>query len=151
MRNLFLRSQCFNKIQTMFQQKYAIYMGIIYMSFLQREIYFVKIFTPCRRLCGVINFSVYWNDDHTSPSWHSDVVTTLWQRRCWRCDNVVARSKMRVVPTSVPDVVTTSPSNVVKTLPQRRHNIKHWISVRPFYYGLFWFLYLHRNVKLQKC
>ena len=24
-----------------------------------REIYFEKIFTPCRRLCGVMNFSVY--------------------------------------------------------------------------------------------
>ena len=34
------------------------------------------------------------------PSWHSDVVTTLSQHRCWRCHNVVARSKMRVVPTS---------------------------------------------------
>ena len=36
----------------------AIYMGIIYMLS-YREIYFVKKFTFCRRLCGVINFSVY--------------------------------------------------------------------------------------------
>ena len=43
----------------------AIYMGIIYMSFLSRNC-FVKIFTPCRCLCGVMNFSVYWNDDYTS-------------------------------------------------------------------------------------
>ena len=40
----------------------TIYMGIIYMSFLTRNL-FVKIFTPCRRLCGVMNFSVCWNDD----------------------------------------------------------------------------------------
>ena len=86
----------------------------------------------------------------TQPSWHSDVVTTLSQRRCWRCHNVVARPKMRVVPTSVSDVVTTSLSNVVKTLPQRCYNIKHWISTRPFYYGLFWFLSLHWNVKVTK-
>ena len=35
----------------------TIYMGIIYMSFLTRNL-FVKIFTRCRRLCGVMNFSV---------------------------------------------------------------------------------------------
>ena len=80
------------------------------------------------------------------PSWHRDVVTTLSQRRCWRCHNVVARSKMRVVPTSVSNVVTTLLSNVIKTLLKHRHNIKHWIS-RPFYYRLFWFLSLHRNVR----
>ena len=38
------------------------------------------------------------------PSWHSDIVTTLSQRRGWRCDKVVARSKMRVVAMSVSDV-----------------------------------------------
>ena len=63
------------------------------------------------------------------PSWHSDVVTTLSQRRCWRCHNVVARSKMRVVPTSVSDVVTTSLSNVVKTLPQRCYNVATTLSI----------------------
>ena len=31
-----------------------------------REIYFVKIYTPCCHFCGVMNFSVYWNDDYTS-------------------------------------------------------------------------------------
>ena len=38
---------------------------IRYLSY--REIYFVIILTPCRRLFGVMNFSVYWNDVyHTS-------------------------------------------------------------------------------------
>ena len=67
--------------------------------------------------------------DRFSPSWHSDVVTTLSQRRCWRCHNVVARSKMWVVPTSVSDVVTTSLSNVVKTLPQRCYNVATTLSI----------------------
>ena len=46
-----------------------------------------------------------------------------------RCDNVVARSKIRVVPTSVSDVVTTSLSNVVKTLPQRCYNVAITLSI----------------------
>ena len=100
MRNLFLRSQCFHKISsTKSKKEDTIYMGIICMSFLvrnllckniytmplfmwsnelfsviyrnnlclsYREIYFVKKFTPCHRLCGVMNFSVYWNDEYTS-------------------------------------------------------------------------------------
>ena len=83
-------------------------------------------------------------------SWHSNVVTTLEQGRCWRCHNIVARSKMRIVPRSVSDNVTTSLSDVIKALLQRRHNIKHWIS-RPFYERLFYFLSLHRSVgELQK-
>ena len=84
-------------------------------------------------------------------SWHSDVVTTLEQPLCWHCRNIVARPKMRIVPRSVSDNVTMSLSDVIKALLQRRHNNKHWIS-RPFYYGLFCFLSLDRNVKeLQKC
>ena len=52
-----------------------------------------------------------------------------------RCDNVALRRYQEVAA----------------TLLQRRHNIKHWVS-RPFYYRLFWFLSLHRNVReLQKC
>ena len=31
-----------------------------------QEIYSVKIFTPCRCLCGAMNFSIYWNDSYTS-------------------------------------------------------------------------------------
>ena len=89
-------------------------------------------------LCSSFLLAVqFWNDGNSyMPSWHSDVV---------------AWSKMRVVPRSVSDVVATSLFDVVKTLPQRCHNIKHWIS-RPFYYRLFWFLSLHRNARqLQKC
>ena len=63
------------------------------------------------------------------PSWHRDVVTTLSQRRCWRCHNVVARSKMRVVPTSVSNVVTTSFSDVIKMLPQRCCNVATLLSI----------------------
>ena len=52
---------------------------------------------------------------------------TLWQRSFWRCYNVVARSKMRVVRASVSDVVTTSESDVSR----RCHNVaatspQHW-------------------------
>ena len=85
------------------------------------------------------------------PSWHSDVVTTLSQHRCWRCHNIMGHSKMRVVPKSVSDVAITSLFDVIKKFSQRRHNIKHSIS-RPFYYRLSWFLSLHQNMReLQKC
>ena len=56
------------------------------------------------------------------PSWHSKVVTALSQRRCSRCHNVAAWSKMRVVSTSVSNVVTTLLSDVVKAFPQRCYN-----------------------------
>ena len=62
------------------------------------------------------------------PSRHSDVLTTLWQRRCWRC-HVVARSKMRAVPTSVSDVLTTLLSGVIKTLPQRCCKVAKKLSI----------------------
>ena len=57
------------------------------------------------------------------PNWHSDVVTTLWQRRGCRYHNFVASSKMRVVATSVSNVVTTSLYDVAKTLPQCCYNV----------------------------
>ena len=63
------------------------------------------------------------------PSWHNDVATTLSQRRCWRCHNVSARSKMRFVPTSVSDVVTMSLSDVVKTWQQRCYNVATTLSI----------------------
>ena len=50
------------------------------------------------------------------PSWHDGVVTTLWQRRGWRCHNVVVWSKMRFVTTSVSDIVTTSDYRNVREL-----------------------------------
>ena len=66
---------------------------------------------------------------HDQPSWHRHVVTTLSQRRCWRCHNVVTWSKMRIVPTSVSDVVTTSLSDVIKTLPQHCCNVATTFSI----------------------
>ena len=77
----------------------------------------------------------------------------------WRCHNVVvdivttlSHGRKWVAPTSV-YVVTTSLSEVAKTLPQsyykRCYNIKHWIS-RPFYYALSWFLTRHWNVRVTK-
>ena len=56
-------------------------------------------------------------------------LTTLSQCRCCRCHNVVARSKMRVVPTSVSEVVTTLLSDVIKTLPQRCCNVTTTFSI----------------------
>ena len=63
------------------------------------------------------------------PSWHSDVVTTLSQRHCWRCHNVKTRSKMKVVPMSFSDFATTSLSDVIKTLSQRCCNVATTFSI----------------------
>ena len=53
----------FNKyFSTKSKKEDTIYMRIICLSYWD----FVKIFTPYRRLCGVMNFSVYWKDDYTS-------------------------------------------------------------------------------------
>ena len=62
------------------------------------------------------------------PPWLADKVNVsqLAQRRC---DNVVALSKMRVVPTSVSDVVTMSLSDVIKTLPQRCYNVTATLTI----------------------
>ena len=57
----------------------------------------------------------FWNDGNSyMPSWHS---------------NVVAWSKMRVVPRSVSDVVATSLFDVVKTLPQHCYNVATTSSI----------------------
>ena len=97
-----------------------------------------------------LKWSVLRNRSTTLPSWHSDVVTTLLQRRCWRCHNVAARSKMTVVSFwRCDNVALQRCQEVASTLLQRRHNIKHCITL-PFYYGLFWFLSLHRNLKVTK-
>ena len=53
------------------------------------------------------------------------MVSQLAQRRC---HNVAARSKMRVVPTSVSNVVTTSLSDVVKKMPQSCYNVATTLS-----------------------
>ena len=56
------------------------------------------------------------------PSCHTNVVITLSQRWDWGCHNVVARSKMRVMATSVSNDVTATLYDVAKTLPQRYYN-----------------------------
>ena len=65
------------------------------------------------------------------PSWHSDVVTTLSQR----CGTVENESCADVSFRRCDNVALQRFQDVVTTLLQRRHNIKHWVS-RPFYYGL---------------
>ena len=67
--------------------------------------------------------------DSKEPSWHGNVVTTWSQRPCWRYHNVVARLKMRVVPKSVSDVVTTLLADVIKTLPQRCYNVAITLNI----------------------
>ena len=49
-----------------FNQVYKRRCNIYANNLYYREIFFVKTFTPYSRLCGVMNFSVYWNDDYTS-------------------------------------------------------------------------------------
>ena len=68
---------------------------------------------------GTPNIMVNREKTPVTKSFFSEA-TQLAQRRC---DNVVAWSKMRVVPTSVSGFVTTLLSNVVKKLPQRCYNI----------------------------
>ena len=64
------------------------------------------------------------------PSWHSDVVTTLSQHRCWRCHNIMGHSKMRVVPKSVSDVAITSLFDVIKKFSQRCYNVATTLNIR---------------------
>ena len=97
------------------------------------------------------------------PSWHSDVVTTLSQRRCWCCHNIENGRKWEfeneswkweLYRLSVSDVVTTSLSNIFKTLPQRCYNVTTTLSIRLLghfttdYSDFFPFI---ETWKLQKC
>ena len=70
---------------------------------------------------------------------------TLWQRCCTveneRCTDVSFRRCDNVALQRCQDLAST--------FLQRRHNMKHWIT-RPFYDGLSWFLFLHRNGKVRK-
>ena len=67
-----------------------------------------------------------------------DVVTTLWHGRKWElCQRRFPTLWQRRSPT-----LSRRCHNVL----QRRHNSQHWIS-RPFYYRLFWFLSLQRNMR----
>ena len=75
------------------------------------------------------------------PSWHSDVVTTLSQRPLLtlsqRGATVENESCTDVSFRRCDNVALQRCQDVASTLLQRRHNIKHWICTRPFYYGLF--------------
>ena len=62
------------------------------------------------------------------PSWHSNVVTTLSQSRCWRCHSIVSQSKMRVVPKSV-SVAITSLLDVIKKLSERCYNVATTLNI----------------------
>ena len=64
----------------------------------------------------------YFLSATSKPSWHSDIVATLSQ--------LCGTDKMRVVPASVSEVVTTSLSDVMKTLPQRCYNVTTTLSLR---------------------
>ena len=89
----------------------------------ERQNFNVKL----RHFCGSNLNAIIIYFQSLVPSWHSDVVTTLSIRCCWRCHNVVAWLKMRLVPTSAFDV-TTSLSDVIKALPQRCYNVATTLS-----------------------
>ena len=118
---------------------------------LELAIFYSKLLSATNQQLFLLDWKWYQPSNHIA-SLYELLVSQLAQRRC---DNVVVdvvtlwHGRKWVVPTSVSDIVTTSLSNFVKRLLQRRHNIKHWIT-RPFYHGLFWFLFLHRNVKVTK-
>ena len=59
MQNLFLQSQCFNKIfSTKSKKEDTIYMGIIYMSFLSRNLLCINIYTMPSFMWGNELFSI---------------------------------------------------------------------------------------------
>ena len=78
-----------------------------------------------------------------------NVVTTSLLTLSQSCGTVKNESCTDVSFRRCDNVALQRCQDVASTLLQRRHNIKHWIT-RPFYYGLFWFLSLHRNVKVTK-
>ena len=76
-----------------------------------------------------------------------NVETTLLLTLSERCGTVENESCTDVSSRRCYKVALQRCQDVASTLLQRRHNTKHLIT-RPFYYGLFWFLSLHRNVKV---
>ena len=114
-------------------------------------------------MIGNLNFSC--NGCH----WNSTIVgriryvsSQLAERRCdnvattslltlsRRCGTVENESCTDVSFRRCDNVALQRYQDVASTLLQRHHSINHWISTRPFYYGLFWFLSLHQNVKVIK-
>ena len=80
-----------------------------------------------------------------------NVDTTSLLTLSQRCGTVKNESCTDVSFRRCDNVALQRCQDVATTLLQRRHSIKHWIS-RSFYYGLFWFLSRHRNMReLQKC
>ena len=65
---------------------------------------------------------IYFLSATSKPNWYCDIVATLSQ--------LCGTDNMRVVPASVSDVVTTSLSDVMKTLPQRCYNVTTTLSLR---------------------
>ena len=78
-----------------------------------------------------------------------NVVTTSLLTLSQRCGTVENESCTDVSFRCCDNVALQRCQDVASTLLQRRHSIKHWIT-RSFYYGLFRFLSLHRNVKVTK-
>ena len=66
-----------------------------------------------------------------------NVVTTSLLTLSQRCGTVENESCADVSFRRCDNVALQRCQDVASTLLQRRHNIKHWISTRPFYYGLF--------------
>ena len=79
-----------------------------------------------------------------------NVVTTSLLTLSQRCGTVENESCTDVSFRRCDNVALQRCQDVASTLLQRSHNIRHWISTRSFYYGLLWFLSLHRNVKVTK-
>ena len=87
--------------------------------------YFCWGICPCflQRIFSIFDFQYLisgfnWTSHYIPflPSWYSDVVTTCWSQRNGKVE-------MRVLATSVSDVVTTSLYDVAKALPQRCYNV----------------------------
>lgn len=57
------------------------------------------------------------------PSRHKDIVTTSSQRRTIGCIDIVSSLEMKVLPTSVDNVVATLKSDIVVTLWERNANV----------------------------
>ena len=105
-----------------------------------------------RETCVIISSQVQYETDQIllfRPSWDSDVVTTSLLTLSQRCGTVENESYTDVSFQRCDNVALQRCQDVASTLLQRRHNIKHWIT-SPFYYGLFCFLSLQRNVKVTK-
>ena len=76
-------------------------------------------------------------------------VTKSWLTLSQRCGTVKNESCSDVGLLCCDNVTSIRCQDVATTLVQRHHNFMHLVF-RPFYYGHFWFLYRHQNVKSYK-